>query len=82
MYYYYDYSWFVLLPAIIFTMICQARINRAYRTYSQVPCSTGVTGAEAARAMMDAGIVPSESQLEAMGWTPEQYWVYRMANGG
>ncbi|MBQ6440507.1 MAG: zinc metallopeptidase [Mogibacterium sp.] len=54
MYYYYDYSWFVLLPAIIFTMITQARINSAYRTYSQVPVSTGVTGAEAARAMMDA----------------------------
>ena len=54
MYYYYDYSWIVLLPAIIFTMICQARITNAYRTYSQVPCSTGVTGAQAARAMMDA----------------------------
>ena len=54
MYYYYDYSWFVLLPAIIFTMITQARINSAYRTYSQVPVSTGITGAEAARAMMDA----------------------------
>ena len=55
MYYgYYDYSWIVLLPAIIFTMICQARITSAYRTYSQVPCSTGVTGAEAARRMMDA----------------------------
>ena len=54
MYYYYDYSWFVLLPAIVFTMITQARINSAYRTYSQVPVSTGVTGAEAARAMMDA----------------------------
>ena len=54
MYYYYDYSWFVLLPAIVFTMITQARINSAYRTYSQVPVSTGVTGAEATRAMMDA----------------------------
>ena len=54
MYYYYDYSWFVLIPAIIFTMITQARINSAYKTYSQVPVSTGVTGAEAARAMMDA----------------------------
>lgn len=54
MYYYYDYSWFVLLPAIVFTMICQARINNAYRNYSQVRVSTGVTGAEAARAMMDA----------------------------
>ena len=38
--------------------------------------------AEGARAMMNAGIVPSASQLEAMGWTPAQYWVYRMANGG
>ena len=52
--YYYDYSFIVLLPAIIFTMVCQARINKAYRTYAQIPCSTGVTGAEAARAMMDA----------------------------
>ena len=54
MYYYYDYSWIVLLPAILFTMICQARISNAYRTYSQVPVSTGVTGCQAARAMMDA----------------------------
>ena len=36
--------------------------------------------AAGAKAMMNAGIVPSESQLEAMGWTPEQYWVYKMAN--
>ena len=38
--------------------------------------------AEGARAMMNAGIVPSASQLEAMGWTPQQYWIYKMANGG
>ena len=54
MYYYYDYSWFVLIPAMIFTFICQSRINSAYRTYSQVRISTGVTGAEAARRMMNA----------------------------
>ena len=54
MYYYYDYTWYILIPAMIFTFICQARINNAYRTYSQVPCSKGITGAEAARAMMDA----------------------------
>lgn len=54
MYYYYDYSWFILIPAMLFTFLCQARINNAYRQYSQVPCSKGITGAEAARAMMDA----------------------------
>ena len=37
--------------------------------------------AEGARAMMNAGIVPSASQLEAMGWSPEQYWIYRIAQG-
>ncbi len=52
--FYYDVSFIVLIPAIIFTMICQARINSAYRTYSQVRVSTGLTGYEAARRMMDA----------------------------
>ena len=54
MYYYYDYTWIVLLPAIIFTFICQANINSAYRTYSRVENSRRITGYEAARAMMDA----------------------------
>ena len=38
--------------------------------------------ANAAKAMMSAGIVPSAEQLSALGWTPEQYWIYRMAQGG
>lgn len=52
--YYYDYSFLILIPAIIFTFLCQARIKSAYSTYSQIPNSTGITGAEAARRMMDA----------------------------
>ncbi len=54
MYYYYDYSWFVLIPALIFTFITQARISSAYRTYSRVANSRGITGGDAARRMMDA----------------------------
>ena len=53
-YYYYDYSWIVLIPALLFTFVAQARINSAYRTYSDIRISTGITGAEAARRMMDA----------------------------
>jgi len=52
--YFYDSSWIVLLPAIIFTFICQVKINSAYSTYSKVANSTGITGADAARKMMDA----------------------------
>lgn len=54
MYYYYDYSWFVLIPALIFAFITQARISSAYRTYSRVANSRGITGGDAARRMMDA----------------------------
>ena len=53
-YYYYDYSWIVLIPALLFTFVAQARINSAYRTYSAIRVSPGITGAEAARRMMDA----------------------------
>ncbi len=54
MYYYYDYSWFVLIPAMIFTFITQARITSAYRTYSQIANSRRITGGDAARRMLDA----------------------------
>ena len=35
--------------------------------------------ANSAKALINAGIVPSATQLQALGWTPEQYWVYKMA---
>ena len=54
MYYYYDYSWIVLIPAMIFTFITQARISTAYRNYSRIANSHRITGGEAARKMMDA----------------------------
>ncbi|NLY87592.1 MAG: zinc metallopeptidase [Clostridiales bacterium] len=53
-YYYYDYSWIILIPAIIFTMFAQAKVSRAYKVYSEIRNSTGITGAEAARRMMDS----------------------------
>lgn len=33
------------------------------------------------KAMMSAGLIPSDEQLEAMRWSPEQYWVWKMAQG-
>ena len=53
-YYFYDSSWIVLIPAMIFTIIAQAKVRKAYSVYSDVYNSKGITGAEAARKMMDA----------------------------
>ena len=45
-------SMIILIPAIIFTMIVQARIKSAYNSYSEVQNSHRITGAEAARAIL------------------------------
>lgn len=50
---YYE-SMIVLIPAMIFTMIVQMRIKQAYSTYSQIENSMRMTGAQAARAVLDA----------------------------
>ena len=47
-------SMIILIPAMIFTMIVQGRIKRAYSRYSQVENSRRLTGAQAARMMLDA----------------------------
>ncbi|MBR3785099.1 MAG: zinc metallopeptidase [Firmicutes bacterium] len=51
--YYYDPTYILLVPAIIFTLIAQARVNSAFKRYSQVRNRRNLTGAEAARRMLD-----------------------------
>lgn len=51
---FYDPTFIVLLPAIIFAMWAQMNVNSAFRRYSQVRNSLGITGAEAARRVLDA----------------------------
>ncbi len=50
---YYDSTYILLLPAIIFTMIAQAKVNSAFSKYSKVRNRKNLTGAEAARRMLD-----------------------------
>ncbi|MDD5822813.1 MAG: zinc metallopeptidase [Firmicutes bacterium] len=52
--YYYDLTYIVLIPAIIFTFWAQAKVNSAFKKYSSVRNSTGLTGFDAARKMLDA----------------------------
>ena len=48
-------SMIILIPAIIFTMYAQAKVNSNFRRYSKVRNVRNMTGAEAARIMLDAG---------------------------
>jgi Zn-dependent membrane protease YugP len=51
---YYDYLLFAI-PGMALSMWAQARISRAYAEGSRIPARSGVTGAEAASIVMQAG---------------------------
>ena len=59
----YKYLLFVMLPGILLGLWAQYKLHAAFGKYSQVPVETGLTGAQAARRILDdAGLrdVPVE----------------------
>lgn len=52
--YYFDYTFIVLIPALIFALYAQFKVNSTYAKYSKVRSSRGLTGAEVARRILDA----------------------------
>ena len=54
-FYYYDWSYLLLvLPALIFSIWASSRVNSTFRKYSQMRTYRGMTGADAARAVLTA----------------------------
>ena len=52
---YLDWSYIVLvLPAVIFAMVASARVNSVFNKYASRRCRSGITGAQAARRILDA----------------------------
>ena len=49
-----DWTILVLIPAMIFALWAQARVNSTFKRYAKVHCRRGLTGAEAARRVLDA----------------------------
>ena len=52
--FYYDWTMLIVLPALIFTFWAQIKVNSSFNKYSQVRTSRGITGAMAARRILDA----------------------------
>ena len=52
---YFDITYLILvMPAVIFAMICSARVNSTFKKYSTQYSARGITGADAARRVLDA----------------------------
>ena len=52
--FYYDWTMLIVLPALIFTFWAQIKVNSSFNKYSAVRTSRGITGAMAARRILDA----------------------------
>jgi Zn-dependent membrane protease YugP len=52
--YYFDPTYVILLPAIIISMIAQAKISSAFNKYSIVPSMRGITADEVARRILNS----------------------------
>lgn len=63
---FYDSTYIILIPAMIFALYAQSQVNRAFKRYSKVRNMRGLTGAQAARRMLDANGL-YDVQINAIG---------------
>ena len=59
----FDYYWFLAIPGLILGIYAQIKLSAAYGKYVKIPVQSGLSGAEAAREILDhAGLndVPVE----------------------
>lgn len=52
---FFDPTYLMLIPVIIFALYAQMKVKSTYAKYLRVPAARGLTGAEAARQLLNAG---------------------------
>ena len=53
-YFWGDWTFLILIPAMIFAFVAQSKVNSTFNRYAKVYNRRGLTGAEAARRVLDA----------------------------
>ena len=64
MYLYYDWTWLLLIPAMIFAIYAQMKVSSTYEKFSQIISRSGYTGAELARQILNKAGVYSPELLD------------------
>jgi hypothetical protein len=59
---YFDWTWWLVLPAFIFALWAQHRVKSTFSRYSRVRASAGYTGAEMARHLLRQAEVAAETE--------------------
>ena len=56
--YYFGHYWWLMIPGLLLGIYAQIKLSSAYNRYLQVPIESGLSGAEAARRILDdAGLI-------------------------
>jgi uncharacterized protein len=53
--FFWDYTMFLIIPALVLALFAQARVRGAYNRYGKVFAASGLTGAETARRILQTG---------------------------
>ena len=67
------YLLLVVVPGLVIGLWAQAKLSSAYRKYSQVPVESGMTGAQAARAILDQAALQDVPVEEVPGHLTDHY---------
>jgi uncharacterized protein len=67
-----DY-WWMMIPGALLAMYAQMKLSSTYGLYSQVPNAAGVTGAQAARDILDAAGLHAMPVEEVAGHLTDHY---------
>jgi Zn-dependent membrane protease YugP len=65
--------WFFLIPGLLLGIWAQMKLHHAYGKYSQVPVDSGMTGAEAARQILDRAGLTNVPVAEIPGRLSDHY---------
>jgi Zn-dependent membrane protease YugP len=69
----FDRWWWFILPGILLGLYAQLRLSSSYSRYSQVPTHSGLSGAEAARAILDHAGLQGVDIHEVPGHLTDHY---------
>jgi Zn-dependent membrane protease YugP len=68
-----DSTWLLILPAFIFAMWAQSRVQSAYQKYSRVHARSGITGADVARRLLDSAGLSDVTVEQGQGHLSDHY---------
>ena len=69
----FDKYWWFILPGIVLGLYAQMRLKSAYGRYSQVPTNSGMSGAQAAREILDEAGLHDMPVNEVPGHLTDHY---------